>query len=59
MLKEYYEIRIKENNTIIFDSYIYAHNNIEAYEKLKEKMQALYIELEYNQIILIEKIKRD
>ena len=57
-MKTFYEIKIKDEvkNNIIFHSIIFANNEIEAYEKLKEKIKSILIEgLEEDNTIIINK----
>lgn len=57
-MKSFYEIKIKDENknNIIFHSIIFANNEIEAYIKLQEKINAILIEgLEDGNAIIINK----
>lgn len=57
-MKSFYEVKIKDEvkNNIIFHSVIFANNEIEAYIKLQEKINAILIEgLEDGNAIIINK----
>ena len=53
---EYYEIKIKNNRGCIFHSIIFGNNETQAYLKLIEKLQAIFIEgLQDDEILTINK----
>ena len=55
-MNEYYEITIHNNMGCIFDSIIFGNNEIQAYLKLIEKLQAIFIEgLQDSEVLKITK----
>ena len=56
-MKKYYNIKIIKNHYIIFDSLIFGASEIEAYEKLKEKIKTIIIELSEGEELKIIKLE--